>query len=46
MKRPPLVTTITRTARITYLDQEIEFVPASLHCYTVGKNTLERNARY
>lgn len=46
LPRPPLVTTITRTGRITYLGQEIEFVPASLHCYTVGKNTLERSVRY
>ncbi len=46
LARVPLVTTITRTARITYQDQEIEFAPASLHCYTVAKNTLDRQVRY
>ena len=41
--RRPLVTTRT-ISDIKIMDGvEIEFTPASLHCYTVGRNTLERS---
>ncbi len=43
LARRPLVTTRT-LSEIKIVDGiEIEFTPASLHCYTVGRNTLERS---
>lgn len=42
LARRPLVTTLTREETRTVEGVEIDFVPCSLHCYTVGKNTLER----
>jgi predicted AAA+ superfamily ATPase len=40
--RPPLVTTCTKAGRKQVGGVDVEFAPAALHCYTVGKNTLER----
>jgi predicted AAA+ superfamily ATPase len=42
LKRAPLVTTYSYTGRIKVDDIEIEFSPTALHCYTVARNTLER----
>ncbi len=43
LARRPLVTTRT-LSDIKIMDGiEVEFTPASLHCYTVGRNTLERS---
>ena len=39
--RSPRVTTCTKAGRKRVGDVEVEFSPAALHCYTVGKNTLE-----
>jgi predicted AAA+ superfamily ATPase len=46
LKRMPLVTTLVQSGNRTMHGIEVEFTPASLHAYTVGKNTLERKARY
>ena len=46
LARPPLCTTLTQSGTQTFAGVEVEFTPASLHCYTVGKNTLERSVRY
>ena len=43
LARRPLVTTRTVSDIKTFDGIEIEFTPASLHCYTVGRNTLERS---
>lgn len=43
MGRKPLVTTRSQTGVKTMQDVEIEFTPASLLCYTVSKNMLERS---
>ncbi|WP_419614352.1 DUF4143 domain-containing protein [Thiolapillus sp.] len=40
--RMPLVTTRTKQGVKTMKGIDIEFMPSSLHCYTVAKNTLER----
>jgi len=40
LRRTPLVTTISHSGTRLAGDQEIEFAPVSLHCYTIGKNTL------
>ncbi len=40
LQRAPLVTTLTRTGMGRDREMEIEFVPTSLHCYTVAKNLL------
>ncbi len=40
--RTPLVTTLSKSAVKELAGVEVEFCPSSLHCYTVGKNTLER----
>jgi hypothetical protein len=42
MPRSPLVTTVSRSGVRQFGEVQVEFCPASLHCYTVGKNTLER----
>jgi predicted AAA+ superfamily ATPase len=42
LARKPLVTTRTITATREIDGVAIDFVPCSLHCYTVGKNTLEQ----
>lgn len=41
LQRRPLVTTVSFSGVRTMGGVEIEFSPCSLHCYTVGKNTLE-----
>jgi predicted AAA+ superfamily ATPase len=41
LQRRPLVTTRSFSGVETIRGVEIEFSPCSLHCYTVGKNTLE-----
>lgn len=41
LQRRPLVTTISVTDVRVIGGVQIEFSPCSLHCYTVGKNTLE-----
>ena len=43
LARRPLVTTRTISDIKTMDGIEVEFTPASLHCYTVGRNTLERS---
>lgn len=43
LDRPPLVTTRTQSATRTMQGVEVEFCPASLHCYTIAKNSLDRN---
>ena len=40
--RRPLVTTLTRQEVRSIDGVEIEYSPCSVHCYTVGKNTLDR----
>lgn len=42
LPRMPLVTTVSKTGVRQFGDVAVEFVPSSLHCYTVAKNTLER----
>ena len=39
----PLVTTLSRSGVKAMNGMEIEFAPTSLHCYTVGRNTLDRS---
>lgn len=41
LARMPLVTTLSRSGVKTMNGMEIEFAPTSLHCYTVGRNTLD-----
>jgi hypothetical protein len=43
LARRPLVTTRTISEIKTMDGIEVEFTPAALHCYTVGRNTLERS---
>lgn len=40
LARRPLVTTLTRAARGKQDDLEIDFVPTSLHAYTIARNLL------
>jgi uncharacterized protein len=42
LKRAPLVTTYSKTGLNDMSGITVEFIPASVHCYTVAKNTLER----
>lgn len=42
LRRPPMVTTLSKSAIRPVSGVEVEFMPSSLHCYTVGKNTLAR----
>ncbi len=42
MPRNPLVTTYSKEGTKIFDGLTIDFVPVSLHCYTVAKNTLER----
>jgi uncharacterized protein len=42
LSRPPLVTTRTKQGLKEIGGTVVEFTPASLYCYTVAKNTLER----
>lgn len=42
LPRAPLVTTISRSGTRQFGEVAVEFSPASLHCYTVARNTLER----
>ncbi|MEM7575165.1 MAG: ATP-binding protein [Bacteroidota bacterium] len=39
-----IVTSITVSSLLKVDDYELEFVPAALYCYTVGKRTLEKTA--
>lgn len=41
--RMPLVTTRTARGVKTVDGVDVEFAPTSVHCYTVGRNTLERS---
>lgn len=43
LARMPLVTTYSRGGIKTMNGVDIEFAPTSLHCYTVGRNTLDRS---
>ena len=43
LARRPLVTTRTTGGIKTIDGVEVEFTPTSLHCYTVGRNTLDRS---
>jgi len=43
LTRRPLVTTRTVTTTQIIDGIEVEFTPTALHCYTVGRNTLERS---
>lgn len=40
--RTPLVTTLSKGGMKEMMGVTVEFMPCSLHCYTVAKNTLER----
>jgi predicted AAA+ superfamily ATPase len=42
MPRMPLATSISKEGVRDVSGVQVEFSPVSLHCYTVGKNTLER----
>ena len=42
LRRVPLVTTVSKQGEKDIGGIRVEFAPVSLHCYTVGKNTLER----
>jgi predicted AAA+ superfamily ATPase len=42
LPRRPLATTLSREGIQTVGAVQIEYSPVSLHCYTVGKNTLEK----
>lgn len=42
LSRVPLVTTLTRSGRKEMLGLAVDFMPSSLHCYTVARHTLER----
>jgi len=42
LSRTPLATTCSYTGHIKVDDVEIELTPTALHCYTVARNTLER----
>jgi uncharacterized protein len=42
LRRVPLVTTVSKHGERDIGGVRVEFAPVSLHCYTVGKNTLER----
>jgi predicted AAA+ superfamily ATPase len=42
LARAPLVTTVSKQGTKDVGGTRVEFAPVSLHCYTVGKNTLER----
>ena len=44
LERPPLVTTLSQSGKKTIDGIPVEFVPSSLHCYTVAKDTLEKGA--
>lgn len=40
--RMPLVTTLSKSGIKEMMGVSVEFMPSSLHCYTIAKNTLER----
>ena len=40
--RMPMVTTLSKGGIKEMMGVNVEFMPCSLHCYTVAKNTLER----
>jgi hypothetical protein len=40
--RQPLVTTLSKSGQKEMQGVTVEFMPSSLHCYTVARNTLER----
>ena len=42
MPRAPLATSLSKDGMRDVGGMQVEFSPVSLHCYTVGKNTLER----
>lgn len=42
LARQPLVTTLSKSGQKDMHGVTIEFMPSSLHCYTVARNTLER----
>ena len=42
LARPPVVTTRTRSGLKTVNGISLEFVPTSIHCYTIGRNVLQR----
>ncbi|NWG30189.1 MAG: ATP-binding protein [Rhodocyclaceae bacterium] len=42
LTRQPLVTTLTKSGVKEMQGIMVEFMPSSLHCYTVARNTLER----
>lgn len=42
LQRHPLVTTLTRTGAGSDKGLDIEFVPTSLHCYTIARNLLRQ----
>ncbi|MDK9724582.1 MAG: ATP-binding protein [Sterolibacteriaceae bacterium MAG5] len=43
LARMPLVTTLSRSGIKAMNGVDVEFAPTSLHCYTVGRNTLDRS---
>ncbi len=42
LQRNPLVTTLTKTGSGSDKNLEIDFVPTSLHCYTIARNLLRQ----
>ena len=44
LPRKPLATTMSKEGVVEMGGVTVEFSPVSLHCYTVGKNTLERRS--
>ena len=42
LSRPPVITTRTRSGKLKVKDVELEFVPTSIHCYTIGCNVMQR----
>lgn len=42
LSRPPLITTRTQRGSKTVDGIELQFVPTSVHCYTIGRNVLSR----
>jgi hypothetical protein len=42
LSRPPLITTRTKSGLVEVQGIKLRFVPTSLHCYTIGRNVLDR----
>ena len=42
LSRPPVITTRTCSGLKKVNGVELEFIPTSIHCYTIGRNVLQR----